>query len=53
LVVTASDGDIRVWNLKSQQELLRIAVPNQSCKTIIFKKDGSSLISGGILRASN
>ncbi len=44
--VTASDSDVRVWNLHTQQELLRIAVPNQSCKAVIFKKDGSSLVTG-------
>ncbi|KAI8814379.1 quinon protein alcohol dehydrogenase-like superfamily [Cladochytrium replicatum] len=43
---TASDADIRVWNAKNCEELLRISVPNLECKCITFKKDGSSLISG-------
>ncbi|RKO90186.1 WD40-repeat-containing domain protein, partial [Blyttiomyces helicus] len=43
---TASDTDIRVWNASTSAELLRIAVPNLECKCIMFKKDGSSLISG-------
>ncbi|KAJ3300742.1 Cilia- and flagella-associated protein 52 [Borealophlyctis nickersoniae] len=43
---TASDTDIRIWNAKTSQEMLRIAVPNLECKCVTFKKDGSSLISG-------
>ena len=43
---TASDTDIRIWNIHTCKELLRIAVPNLECKCIVFKKDGSSLISG-------
>ncbi|KXS13951.1 WD40 repeat-like protein [Gonapodya prolifera JEL478] len=42
---TASD-QIRLWNASTSQELLRIAVPNLECKCIVFKKDGSSLVSG-------
>ncbi|KAI9140685.1 WD40-repeat-containing domain protein [Paraphysoderma sedebokerense] len=43
---TASDNDIRFWNMKTCEELLRISLPNLECKCIVFKKDGSSLISG-------
>ncbi|KAI8588611.1 WD40-repeat-containing domain protein [Geranomyces variabilis] len=43
---TASDTDIRIWNAQTSSELLRIAVPNLECKCIVFKKDGSSLITG-------
>ncbi|KAJ3226356.1 Cilia- and flagella-associated protein 52 [Clydaea vesicula] len=43
---TASDTDVRIWNLNTCQELLRVAVPNLECKCITFKKDGTSLISG-------
>ncbi|KAI8827083.1 WD40-repeat-containing domain protein [Fimicolochytrium jonesii] len=43
---TASDTDIRIWNAQTSAELLRIAVPNLECKCIVFKKDGTSLITG-------
>ncbi|KAL7749699.1 hypothetical protein RI367_004927 [Sorochytrium milnesiophthora] len=46
LFATASDHDIRIWNALTAEELLRIVVPNQECKSIVFKKDGTSLISG-------
>jgi WD40 repeat protein len=46
IFATASDVDVRIWNLKTCQELLRVAVPNLECKCITFKKDGTSLITG-------
>jgi WD40 repeat protein len=46
LFATASDTDIRIWNANTNAELLRISVPNLECKCIVFKKDGSSLITG-------
>jgi WD40 repeat protein len=46
IFATASDTDIRIWNATNNRELVRIAVPNLECKCIIFKKDGSSLITG-------
>jgi WD40 repeat protein len=49
LFATASDSDVRIWNLNSHQELLRISVPNVKCNSVIFRKDGSSLITGTIL----
>lgn len=48
LFATASEKDIRVWNSKDSTLLLKIAVPNVECKCIVFKKDGSSLITGNI-----
>ncbi|KAJ3000626.1 Cilia- and flagella-associated protein 52 [Globomyces sp. JEL0801] len=46
IFATASDTDIRVWNSSTNEELLRISVPNLECQCITFKKDGSSLITG-------
>ncbi|KAI9188916.1 hypothetical protein H9P43_000338 [Blastocladiella emersonii ATCC 22665] len=43
---TASDMDIRIWGAASAQEYLRIRLPNLEAKCIMFKQDGSSLISG-------
>jgi len=51
---TCSLTDIRVWNSKTRQELLRIQVPNMECHCIDFMKNGRSIISGwsdGKLRA--
>jgi WD40 repeat protein len=51
---TCSLTDIRVWNAKTRQELLRIQVPNLECHCIDFMRDGRSIISGwsdGKLRA--
>ncbi len=46
MFATASDTDIRIWNSETTQELIKIVVPNLECKSIIFNKSGTSLISG-------
>jgi len=46
LIVTSSKGDIRVWNTKSRQELLRIQVPTLECFCSVVSPTGGSLISG-------
>lgn len=46
IFATASDTDVRIWNLKTSQEMLRVEVPNLECKCVIFKKEGSSMITG-------
>jgi WD40 repeat protein len=46
LFATCSTNDIRVWNSKSRQELLRIEVPGLECFAINFMNDGKSIISG-------
>lgn len=46
LFATCSVNDIRVWNSKSRQELLRIEVPGLECYTIRFQNDGKSILSG-------
>jgi len=43
---TCSTNEIRVWNTKNRQELLRIQVPNLECNAIAFMNDGKSIISG-------
>jgi len=43
---TSSCADIRVWNAKTRQELLRIQVPNMECYCIGFMRDGRSIVSG-------
>ena len=43
---TCSCNDIRVWNSKNRQELLRIQVPNLECNCIVFSQDGHSILSG-------
>lgn len=45
LFVTASVQDIRVWNARQRQELLRIKVPNVSCFAIDITNSGSSIVS--------
>ena len=46
LVVTSSTGDIRIWNAKSKQELLRVQVPNLDCSCCAVTPSGSSIVSG-------
>lgn len=46
LVITSSFGDVRVWNTRVGQELLRIQVPNLECFTAIVTPSGSTLLSG-------
>jgi cilia- and flagella-associated protein 52 len=46
LVVTSSRGDIRIWNIKARQELLRIQVPNLECICTLVSPSGSSIVSG-------
>ena len=43
---TCSMNDIRIWNAKNRQELLRIQVPNVECHTVSFMHDGKSIVSG-------
>jgi len=45
LFATASNEDIRVWDARQRQELLRIRVPNLSCRAIDITPSGSSIVS--------
>ena len=46
LFATCSLNDIRVWNTKTRQELLRIEVPGLECHCVYFTADGKSILSG-------
>ena len=46
LFATCSINDIRVWNAKTRQELLRIEVPGLECHAVKFMNDGRSILSG-------
>lgn len=46
LFATCSLNDIRIWNSKSRQELLRIEVPGLECHCVYFTPDGKSVLSG-------
>ena len=46
LIVTASKGDIRVWNTLVRQELLRIQVPNLEALCAQVTPSGTTLLSG-------
>ncbi|VVC86611.1 unnamed protein product [Leptidea sinapis] len=43
---TAGAGDVRVWCVKTAQELLRIVVPNFTCSSVLFSSDGKSIVTG-------
>jgi len=43
---TCSGGEVRVWNARSRQELLRIQVPNLECHCVEFMRDGKSIVTG-------
>jgi len=43
---TAAPNEIRIWNSKNRQELLRIQVPGLECFSVAFMQDGKSIISG-------
>lgn len=49
LFVTSSFEDIRVFHTPSQQELLRINIPNLVCFSIDIAKDGTSIVSGELV----
>jgi WD40 repeat protein len=46
LILTCSTGDVRVWNVRAKQELLRIQVPNLECLCCQITKSGSTIVTG-------
>lgn len=46
LIVTSSKGDIRVWNVRVKQELLRVQLPNLECLCCCVTPSGGTIISG-------
>ena len=43
---TAASQDVRVWNAKTKQEVLRIQVPGLDCLCGAFARDGKSILTG-------
>lgn len=46
IFVTCSYESIRVWHLRTAQELLRIEVPRMTCNSVFVMRDGRSILSG-------
>lgn len=46
LFVTCSKTDIRIWNARKGQEILRVQVPNLVCNCIDLTHDGTVIVSG-------
>jgi cilia- and flagella-associated protein 52 len=46
LFVTCAKTDIRIWNARKLQEILRIQVPNLVCHCIDLPPDGTTIVSG-------
>jgi WD40 repeat protein len=46
LFLTCSFQDIRIWNSKLRQELLRIQVPNLECNALGITRSGATIVSG-------
>ncbi|VDP85178.1 unnamed protein product [Echinostoma caproni] len=46
LFATCSYQDVRVFNTNTQQELLRINIPNMNCYCIDLLADGTAIVSG-------
>lgn len=50
LILTCSKEEIRIWSTKTNQEIVRITVPNMTCNAIDIMRCGTSIISGKDLR---
>ena len=46
MFATCSLSDIRVWNSRLRQELLRVQVPNLKCNCIAITQNGGTIVSG-------
>ncbi|EPT29350.1 flagellar associated protein [Toxoplasma gondii ME49] len=46
IFATASMNEIRLWNTRTCQELLRIHLPHLECYAVAFMQDGAAIISG-------
>ncbi|KAJ0401240.1 hypothetical protein P43SY_010964 [Pythium insidiosum] len=46
LFLTCSKTDIRIWNARKAQEILRVQVPNLVCNCIDLTPDGNVIVSG-------
>ncbi|CDI80589.1 WD domain, G-beta repeat-containing protein, putative [Eimeria acervulina] len=46
VVATCSLSDVRIWDVKTYKEILRIQLPGVECLCVDFAPDGSSIITG-------
>ncbi|KAL9956202.1 hypothetical protein ACROYT_G037646 [Oculina patagonica] len=46
LILTCSKEEIRIWSTQTNQELVRITVPNMTCNAIAIMRCGTSIVSG-------
>lgn len=46
LFLTCAKSEIRIWSTKTNQEIVRITVPNMTCNAIELMRCGTSIISG-------
>ncbi|CDJ56454.1 WD domain, G-beta repeat-containing protein, putative [Eimeria maxima] len=46
ILATCSASDVRLWDMKTYREMLRIQLPGVECLCVAFAPDGSSIISG-------
>ncbi|CDJ33780.1 WD domain, G-beta repeat-containing protein, putative [Eimeria mitis] len=46
VLATCSASDVRIWDMKTYKEMLRIQLPGVECLCVAFAPDGSSIISG-------
>jgi WD40 repeat protein len=45
LLLTSGFGNIRIWNIRNNREVLRVQVPNANCNQVIISNSGSLLLS--------
>lgn len=46
LILTCAKAEIRIWSTQTNQEVVRITVPNITCNAIDIMRSGNSIISG-------
>lgn len=46
MCATAAKGEVRIWQLSTLKELLRMTVPGADCRAVAFSADGRSCLSG-------
>ena len=54
MFATAGQNEVRVWSIRTLQELLRIYVQNFSASSVVFAHDGKSILTAwndGIIRS--
>lgn len=46
LFLTCAKSEIRIWSTKTNQEIVRITVPNMTCNALAIMQGGHVIISG-------